>query len=98
MNTSTPSLVRAKFMDNLTILEVIFLANIGLASYNNRSQVSSNIATQCQLIPSEHLKTHKYLEYIYGWTEKNNIRLKLFMKVFSFIVINMISNHLEMEI
>ncbi len=70
-----PESDRAKFMDDLTILEVIFLANVGLASYNNRSQVPSNIATHCQFIPNEHLKTQKYLEDIDRWTEENKMRL-----------------------
>merc|ERR1719468_133159 len=30
---------RAKFMDDLTILEIITLANVGLASYNSKNQV-----------------------------------------------------------
>ena len=70
-----PESDRAKFMDDLTILEVIFLANVGLASYNNRSQVPSNIATHCQFIPNEHLKTQKYVEDINQWTEENKMRL-----------------------
>ena len=70
-----PESDRAKFMDDLTILEVIFLANVGLASYNNRSQVPSNIATHCQFIPNEHLKTQEYVEEINKWTEENKMRL-----------------------
>ena len=51
-------------MDDLIILEVIYLATEGLASYNSKNQVPTNIATHCQFILNEHLKTQKYLEDI----------------------------------
>ena len=66
---------RAKFMDDLTILEVIILANVGLASYNIRATIPSNIATHNQFIPSEHLKTQEYLRTIDNWTEENLMKL-----------------------
>ena len=37
---------RFKFMDDLTILEIIHLASVGLASCNIRAQVPSNIPVQ----------------------------------------------------
>ena len=61
-------------MDDLTILEIILLANIGLASHNIKSQVPSNIATHCQFIPNEHLKTQKYLEDIKDWATDNQMK------------------------
>ena len=82
-----PESDRAKFMDDLTILEVIMLANVGLASHNNMSQVPSNIATHCQFIPNEHLKTQTYLKEINRWTEDNKMRLnekKTLNMVFNF--------------
>ena len=66
---------RFKFMDDLTILEVIQLLDVGLASYNLKAQVPSNIPTHDQLIRSEHLKTTKYLGDINNWTEKNLMKL-----------------------
>ena len=62
-------------MDDLTILEIILLANIGLASHNIKSQVPSNIANHCQFIPNEHLKTQKYLKDINDSTEENRMML-----------------------
>ena len=61
---------RFKFMDILTILEIIHLASIGLASHNFRTQVPSNIPVHNQIIKSEHLKTTKYLADIDEWTEE----------------------------
>ena len=64
-----PEIDRAKFMDDLTILEVIFLANVGLASHNIRNNIPTNIANHNQFIPSEHLKTQEYVQTIDRWTE-----------------------------
>ena len=62
------SKVQKKFLDDLTILEVITLANVGLASYNIRTNIPTNI-------PSEHLKTQEYLKTINHWIEENLMKL-----------------------
>ena len=62
-------------MDDLTILEIIHLANVGMASHNFRSNIPTNIAAHNQFIPSEHLKTQNYLEDIDKWTEENKMKL-----------------------
>ena len=59
----------------ITILEIIQLASVGLASHNIRAQVPSNIPVHNQFIKSEHLKTTKYLTDINNWTEKNLMML-----------------------
>ena len=61
---------RAKFMDDLTILEIILLANVGLASHNTKSNIPTNIAEHNQFIPREHLKTQKYVEDINTFISK----------------------------
>ena len=66
---------RFKFMDDLTILEIIQLASVGMASYNIKSHVPSNIPNHNQLINSEHLETTKYLSEINDWTERNLMKL-----------------------
>ena len=48
---------RYKFVDDLTFLEVIQLLNIGLASYNIKSHVPSNIEVHNQIIPSKNLNS-----------------------------------------
>ena len=73
-----PEADRAKFMDDLTILEVIVLENVGMASHNIRVNIPTNIANHNQFIPSEHLKTQEYLKTIDNWTEALKMRsLKL---------------------
>ena len=41
---------RAKFVDDLTFLEIIHLLRVGLASYNLINHVPSNIATHNEII------------------------------------------------
>ena len=72
---NVPEEDRAKFMDDLTILEIIVLANVGLASHNMKSSVPTNIPMHNQFIPREHLKTQKYVQDIDKWTELNKMRL-----------------------
>ena len=66
---------RFKFMDDLTLLEVINLLDVGLASHNCRAQIPSNIPQHNQMIKSEHLRTTEYIKEINDWTEKNLMKL-----------------------
>ena len=66
---------RFKFMDDLTILEVINLLDVGLASHNNKAQIPNNIPQHNQLIRKEHLKTTEYIKDINDWTEENLMKL-----------------------
>ena len=72
---NVPESDRAKYMDDLTILEIINLASVGLASYNIKSRVPSNIPVHNQFIPRDNLKTQRYLEDINIWTENNKMMI-----------------------
>ena len=43
---------RFKFVDDLTFLEIIHLLSVGIATYNIRAHVLSNVATHNQIIPA----------------------------------------------
>ena len=78
---------RFKFVDDLTFIEVIQLLNIGLASYNVKNHIPSNIESHNQIIPSTHLKSQKYLNLINDWTKKKKMKLnekKTTNMIFSF--------------
>ena len=66
---------RFKFVDDLTFLEVIQLLNVGLASYNIKSHVPSNIETHNQIIPSKNLRSQKHLNLINDWTHYSTNQL-----------------------
>ena len=68
---------RFKFVDDLTFLEIIHLLSVGLATYNVRAHVPSNIPTHNQLVMPEHLKSQDHLNSISKWTEKQKMRLNI---------------------
>ena len=64
-----------KFVDDLSVLEVINLITIGVTSYNFREHVASDIGTEQLYIPSENLKSQSYMDNICKWTDVNKIKL-----------------------
>ena len=59
---------RFKFVDDLTILEIVNLLTVGLTSFNLKAQVPSDILTHSQFIPPENLRTQQHLNNINKWT------------------------------
>ena len=64
-----------KFVDDLSILEVINLITIGLAGYNFKQHVASDIGIGQLFIPSENLKSQSHMNEISSWTELNKMKL-----------------------
>ena len=55
---------RFKFVDDLTFIEIIYLINIGLASYNVKHHVPSHVPVHNQIIPAKNLKSQQHLGVI----------------------------------
>ena len=72
---SVPQEHRFKYIDDLTILEIINLLNIGIASFNIKHQVPNDIPTHGQYIPNESLKSQGYLDNIDNWTESQLMKI-----------------------
>ena len=68
---------RFKFVDNLSFLEVIYLLNVGIASYNIHAPVPSNIPTHNQVIVGNNLNTQSQLNSINEWTNKQKMKLNV---------------------
>ena len=68
---------RFKFVDDLSFLEIIHLLSAGLASYNLRHHVPSNIELHNQILDSSKLKTKQHLELINDWTKKKKMKLNI---------------------
>ena len=66
---------RYKFVDDLTVLEIINLLTVGLTSVNVKHQVPSDLPEHGQSIPSQNLKSQEYLEKINTWTENQKIKI-----------------------
>ena len=69
--------LRFKYFDDASILEIVNLLSIGLASHNLKAQVPSNIPTHNQFIPGSYLKSQDYLERISQWTDENKMELNI---------------------
>ena len=64
-----------KFVDDKSVLELVNLVSIGIASHNPRVKVPSNIPASNLFIPSDNLKTQKYMRDLETWTKKKQMRL-----------------------
>ena len=64
-----------KFVDDLSFLEIIYLLNVGIASYNVRNHVPSDIPSHNQIIPASNLETQKHLQKIEKWTKNQKMKL-----------------------
>ena len=68
---------RFKFIDDLSILEIINLISVGLSSYNLKEQIPSDIASHNQFVPAVNLNSQKYLDNLSKWTEENLMKLNV---------------------
>ena len=65
---------RFKFVDDLTVLEIVDVLSVGLTSYNIRQHVPSDVPTDSNFIPSANLKS-QHLDEIDSWTERQKMQL-----------------------
>ena len=74
-STHIPLEDRFKWIDDLTILEIINLAAIGLACYNFKLHVASDIGVDHKVLPTSNIKSQDQLNKIYKWTDKKKMKL-----------------------
>ena len=68
---------RFRFLDDLSLLEIINLLTVGLASYNIKLQVPSDIGKHNQYIPANNLKSQQWLDWISDWTKKQKMKINV---------------------
>ena len=66
---------RFRFLDDLSILEIVNLLNIGMSSFNFQNNVPSDVATENQFVPGENLASQMYLDNINEWTSKQEMKI-----------------------
>ena len=66
---------RFKFVDDLSILEIVNLLTVGITSYNINQQIPSDIPTHNQFIPAEQLQSQGWLNTIDEWTENQKMMI-----------------------
>ena len=64
-----------KFVDDLSILEIINLITAGLASYNFRNHVASDIGTDQLFLPSGNVESQQFMDNICEWTNLQKMKL-----------------------
>ena len=68
---------RFKFLDDLSILEIVNLLTVGLTSFNLKCQVPDDIPTHNQFISSHDLKSQVWLDQINDWTENQKMLINI---------------------
>ena len=66
---------RFKFVDDLTILEIVNLLTVGICSLNIKSQVPNDIKEDTPFIHAENLKSQQYLDQISDWTDLKKMKI-----------------------
>ena len=67
---------RFKFIDDLSVLEMINLISVGISSYNCKLQVPSDLNSEHnQYVPPENTKSQEYLNKISEWTDEHQMKL-----------------------
>ena len=59
---------RFKFVDDLSVLEIVDLLTVGITSYNLKYHIPSDLPLHNQYIPAHNLKSQNWLDDIHKWT------------------------------
>ena len=66
---------RYKFVDDMSLLEVINLISCGLASYNFKNHVASDIPIGASFLPPKNIDSQNFLNDVEMWTENKKMKL-----------------------
>ena len=66
---------RFKFIDDLSVLEIVNLLTVGISSFNLKHQVPNDIPEHNQIIDSKNLKSQEWLNSINDWTIKQKMKI-----------------------
>ena len=66
---------RYKYVDDLTILEIINLLTVGLSSFNIKSQVPNDIPNHNLYISPDNLRSQQFLDKINHWTTQQKMKI-----------------------
>ena len=70
-----PPSKRYKWVDDLSILEMVNLISAGISSYNFNLHVASDIGVNQSYLPSENICTQSYMDRIEQWTNDNQMKV-----------------------
>ena len=82
---------RYKYIDDLSILEILNLISIGISSYNCKQQIPSDIQTENKFMPPENFNSQKYLTQLSEWTEQKKMTIN--NKKSKYMIVNFTRNY-----
>ena len=66
---------RFKFIDDLSVLEIVNMLTVGISSFNLKQQVPNDLPEHNHYIPPENLQSQKWLNDINDWTVKQKMMI-----------------------
>ena len=80
-----------KYIDDLSMLEIINLISIGIASYNFKAHVASDIGVKNSYLPAENIQSQQFINSIEQWTDRKEMKLN--SEKSKFMLINFTKNY-----
>ena len=91
---------RFKFVDDLTIIEIVNLLTVGMSSFNSKFQVPNDIGEHNQFISPENLDCQDHLNQINTWTHNQKMKInetKTKSMIFNFTTNYQFNTRLRLE-
>ena len=63
-----------KWVDDLTVVEIVNMITVGLSSYNFQQHVASDIPVHGQFVSQDNLKTTQYIRLLDNWSHDHLMR------------------------
>ena len=102
-NKNTPFIPpsdKFKWIDDLSMLELINLLTIGLSSYNFKNHVASDVAVDQKFLSAENIQSQHYMNMICEWTDRKKMKLnhsKSKVMIFNFTKNYQFSTRIQMN-
>ena len=80
-----------RYIDDLSILEIINPICVGISSYNCKAQVPNDVKIGSNFIPPANIKSQEYLNKIEQWTKRK--KMKLNCKKSKYMIFNFTKNY-----
>ena len=97
---SVPEGDRFRFLDDLSILDIVNLLSVKIASYDLKNHIPNDIPSHNMYIPGESLKSQEYLNKISDWTQDHKGKInteKSKTMIFNFTENHQFGTRLQME-
>ena len=80
-----------KYIDDLSMLEVVNLVSIGIANYNFKAHVAADIGIGNKYLPQENINSQGYIKSIEHWTDQKEMKLNVDKS--KYMIINFTKNY-----